>query len=273
MIKGMTGFGSIQYVKGKIKASVEIKTLNHKYFDINYYLPLGFGCIEHKVKKIINSKIQRGRITVIIKIIQKETEEISFNENMVDKYLEQANRLERKCGLENDLTISSLINLPGIVEKKVNFITAEDIWPSLEKSVNSALLSVLKMRTREGRSITLDITQKLKEMNLEIKKIKQRSKQLFDEKKKQLTEEELKSFQKGSDINEELSRLAHYILEAKLLLKATSPVGKKIDFVGQEMQRETNTIGSKLQDKVVSSSIFSLKSKIEKIREQAPNIE
>ena len=113
----------------------------------------------------------------------------------------------------------------------------------------------------------------MKKMATHLRTIQTRSKAILKDKKKKLTVEEFSSLQKSSDINEEISRLKHYIDEVKILLKATSPVGKKLDFIAQEMQRETNTIGSKVQDNVVSNAVISLKSKIEKIREQAQNIE
>ncbi len=273
MIKGMTGFGSAQLTKDKIKAHVEIKTLNHRYFDINFYLPSGFGSLENKIRQILQKKMERGRVTVTVKITQKAEQNILFNQKIVHKYLEQADLVNKKFKLKNDLTLSDLINLPGVIETKSDFIGGDILWPILEKSIVKVLASVLKMRVSEGKSIAADLSDKLKKMTFQIKKIQVRAKQILVIKKKQMTEEEFKSFQKSVDVNEEISRLLHYVAEVKILLKTTIAVGKKIDFVAQEMQRETNTIGSKLQDKIVSSAVLTLKSKIEKIREQASNIE
>ncbi len=269
----MTGFGSAQLTKDEIKASVEIKTLNHRYFDINYYLPSGFGSLENKIRLILQKKIERGRITVTVRITQKAEQDIELNQQMVQKYLTQANLLKKKFKLQNDLTVSDLINLPGVIEIKNDYVEAEAIWAVLEKSIIKALASVLKMRKSEGKSIAKDLSDKLRRMTAEIRKIQMRAKKLLALKKKQFSDEEFKSYEKSVDVNEEISRLAHYVSEVLLLLKATSGVGKKIDFVAQEMQRETNTIGSKLQDKTVSNAVLALKSKIEKIREQASNIE
>ena len=129
------------------------------------------------------------------------------------------------------------------------------------------------MRRSEGRSLAADVANQLKRMTLQTKKIQKKAKFILNEKKKKLTNEEFRSLQRSSDVNEEVTRLLHYIDEIKPLLKGKISVGKKIDFIAQEMQRETNTIGSKLQDKVVSNAVIALKSKIEKIREQAQNIE
>ena len=129
------------------------------------------------------------------------------------------------------------------------------------------------MRQSEGKSLAADVSSQLKRMSMQIKKIRAKVRSILSEKKKKLTAEEFRAFQKSSDVNEEIIRLGHYIDEIFPLIRSKVPVGKKIDFIAQEMQRETNTIGAKLQDKVISSAVISLKSKIEKIREQSQNIE
>jgi uncharacterized protein (TIGR00255 family) len=273
MIKGMTGFGSVQLTKNKIKLLIEIKTLNHRYFDVNFYLPSGFGSLETKIRQVLQKKIERGRVTVVVKIIQKAEQDIVLNQQIIHKYLRQAEQVKKKFRLENDLTLSDLINLPGVIEAKNDFIGGETLWPLLGKSIDKALLSVVRMRRTEGKSISADVTDKLRRMTVQVKKIQARAKKILSEKKKKLTDEEFKSYQKSVDVNEEISRLSHYISEMRLLLKTKNAVGKKMDFVAQEMQRETNTIGSKLQDKTVSSAVLALKSKVEKIREQTANIE
>ena len=129
------------------------------------------------------------------------------------------------------------------------------------------------MRKREGTALAGDVNGQLKRMILQISTIKARSKELLKEKKDKATDEEFSSYQKSNDINEELARLAHYIEEARALLKQSEGVGKKLDFIAQEMQRETNTIGSKVQDKEVAAAVIAIKSKVEKIREQSNNVE
>ncbi len=166
-----------------------------------------------------------------------------------------------------------MIRLPGVLEVRDFALKAETLWPALEKSMTKALKGVVTMRKSEGRSLSADVKDKLKRMQAQVRIIKTRSNIILKDKKKALTVEEFNSFRKGSDVNEEISRLSHYVDEMKLLLRSTVSVGKKIDFIAQEMQRETNTIGSKLQDKMVSNAVIALKSKIEKIREQAQNIE
>ncbi|MFA5261920.1 MAG: YicC/YloC family endoribonuclease [Candidatus Omnitrophota bacterium] len=273
MIKGMTGFGQELLSSGKIKAVIEIKSVNQRYLDINYFLPVGFGSLENKIRLMIQNNLHRGRVTVSLKIVEKETQEAKLNKNIARRHLQNANRLKKEFGIKGDLTLSDLVKLPGVLEIKETVLSPEALWPVLSKGFEKAIKGLLLMRISEGKSLANDVTDKLRIMSLQIKKIQKKARSLLNEKKKELTPEEFRSFQRGSDVNEEVTRLLHYIEEIKPLLKSDTAVGKKIDFIAQEMQRETNTIGSKLQDKVVSNAVISLKSKIEKIREQSQNIE
>ncbi len=273
MINGMTGFGSAQLMWREVKLVVEVKSLNHRYFDVAFYLPGGFGSLESKIQQLAQKNIERGRVTVSVKITQKPSQDIVLNKEVVQKYLRYAKDLAREFHLENDLRLSDVVKLPGAVETRESFLDPESVWPVLEKSLQRAFQGLNEMRRREGRSLAADINDKLKQMSQQIKKIKMRSRVVLQAKRKEMTVEEFGAFQKGCDVNEEMSRLEHYIQEARVLLKSEASAGKKMDFIAQEMQRETNTIGSKLQDKIVVDAVVALKSKIEKIREQAQNIE
>ncbi len=273
MIKGMTGFGQAQLSVGKIKALVEIKSVNHRYLDISFYLPIGFSSVESKVRQLIQQECRRGRVTVAIKITQKPPQAVTVNKDTVKAHLHYANQLKKEFKLKNDLTLSDLIRLPGVVEIKEVLVNPQESWPGLEKCLKRALGILVQMRKREGRSLAKDLTDQLKHMLLESKKIQLRCDKILKEKKKTLNNDEFKAFQKGCDINEEISRLSHYIGELKLLLRNKKAVGKQMDFIAQEMQRETNTIGSKVQDSHVANAVIMIKSKVEKIREQAQNVE
>lgn len=273
MIKGMTGFGSSQFIVKKIRGLIEVKSLNHRYLDVGCYLPSGFGPIEDKIRQIVNRHLERGKITVSVKVTDKPTQEIYLNAEAVKDYLKYAQLLKKNFNIGGQLTLSEMIRLPGVVDARETTVDVETLWPAIEKSVEKALIELKVMREREGKSLAKDIQEQLGRMILQIRSIKARAKAILKEYKKKLTDEEFMSFQKSNDINEELSRLTHYIEEFKALLKANLAVGKKLDFIAQEMQREINTVGSKLQDKIVSNAVIALKSKVEKIREQSQNIE
>lgn len=273
MIKGMTGFGQAQLSAGKVRALIEVKSVNHRYLDINYFLPVGFGSVESKIRQIIQRNLNRGRVTVSMKITQKDEVEAVLNKDVVRMHLKNIKRLKKEFGFKGNLPLHDLVKLPGVFEAKEVLVSAEALNPALEKSLKRAVRGLMSMRRSEGRSLAADIADKLKRMSLQIKKIQKKAKSLLKEKRKKFSEEEFRSIQRSSDVNEEIIRLLHYIDEITPLLRSKISVGKKIDFIAQEMQRETNTIGSKLQDKVVSNAVIALKSKIEKIREQAQNIE
>ncbi len=273
MITGMTGFGASEITFGKVKGVVEIKTVNHRYLDVAFYLPVGFSSTEDKIQKIISQKINRGRVTVSVKITERPHTDILLNQEAVKRYLDFAKALGQKHRIRNDITVADIMRLPGVVEAKEVFVQAAELWPVLEKSLQKAISGVVIMRRREGKALYGDISGQLKRMLIQISRIRNRSNALLKDKKGQLPADEFSSYQKSNDINEELQRLAHYIEEAKILLKQDGGVGKKMDFIAQEMQRETNTIGSKVQDKEISAAVIAIKSKVEKIREQSNNVE
>ncbi len=274
MIIGMTGYGNVQFSYGQIKGILEIKSQNHRYFDFVCYLPVGFGGLESKIKQIVQKEINRGRLTVSVKITEKPAYNVQFNRNALKEYLKEAQKIQKEFSLDNSLSFSDLISLPGVVETKEAILDVDKIWlAGIQPGVKKALKSLVTMRKREGNSLEKDINHILKRMRLQIKTIESRTKTILREKKKILNADEFGSFQKGCEINEEITRLKHYVEENRLLLKSSVSIGKKMDFIAQEMQRETNTIGSKLQDQTVSSSVIALKSKIERLREQAQNIE
>lgn len=273
MINGMTGFGSEQFTVKGVKALVEIKSVNHRYFDVSYYLPIGLASIESKIKEILETEIGRGRITVTLKFLEKPAQTVSMNMETVNNYLGFAKKIKKQCSVQGDVTVSDVLSLPGIFEIKENYLSATDVWPLMEKSLRKALKQLVMMRRAEGRSLTKDFQDKIRRMMKQLTIIGKRQKEILNDKKKKATPEEFSSFLKSSDINEEVIRMKHYLDEIKIILRGNESSGKKMDFIAQEMQRETNTIGSKVQDRTVSNAVIALKSKIEKIREQSQNIE
>jgi len=273
MIKGMTGFGTAPFSVGKVKGIIEVKSVNHRFLDMAVYLPVGFGSVENKVREMVSKELSRGRVTVSVKITDKPGNNVSFNEDMIEEYLRHARSIEKKYKLVNNLTLADLIGMPGVVDAREVFVEAAALWPSVEKGLVKCIKGLRVLREREGKSLAMDVGDKLKRMSGQLKIISRRSAEILKDKQRALKPEEFSSFQKSIDINEEIARFTHYIEEMRALLKSDVPVGKKLDFIAQEMQRETNTMGSKLMDEVVSRAVIALKSKIEKVREQGNNVE
>ncbi len=273
MITGMTGFGASDIAVGNIKGVVEVKTVNHRYLDLAFYLPSGFASFEEKISKTVAKGLKRGRVTVAVRITDKPHMVINMNEDAVKRYRDFGKSLSRRFGIKDDLSVADIMRLPGVVEAKEVFVDAQTMWPAVEKGLARAVASVAAMRKREGKSLERDINTQLGLMLKSIAAIKARAAHLLKAQKQALGNEEFASYQKSNDINEEMARLAHHIQEARALLRQNEEAGKKLDFIAQEMQRETNTIGSKVQDKEISAAVIALKSKVEKIREQANNVE
>jgi uncharacterized protein (TIGR00255 family) len=269
----MTGFSSVEVSWGTMKAVLEIRSVNHRYLDVSYFLPMGFTSCEDRMRPVIQKAVARGRVTVSMKIAKKQEPEITFNKSVIRTYLRREKEIKKEFGLKGVLVLSDLIRLPGVVEVQEVEPKASTLWPTIEKSLSKALKLLVIMRLREGKSIVADIQKQINCMSLAINTIRSKEKSILSSEKNKVSLEEFESFQKSIDVNEELARLSHHIDEVRHLLKASEAVGKKMDFIAQEMQREANTIGSKLQDKTVSSAVISIKSHIEKLREQAQNIE
>ena len=136
MIRGMTGYGSATVKKNNIKGVIEIKSLNHRYFDINFYMPIGFAAAENKIKNIITRHVQRGRVTLSFKITEKPTPKIVFHRESVNKYLHYAKILKKETALQNNLTLADLIKMPGVVEAQDVFISPQQIGWALDKGIN-----------------------------------------------------------------------------------------------------------------------------------------
>lgn len=273
MISGMTGYGSCEVGSKLFKAVVEIKTVNHRYLDLSFYLPTGFAEIEDKIRKLVQKSIVRGRVTISFKFIEKPQQTMVLNKITAQKYLSFSRQLQKDLKIKDALTLSDLIVLPGVVQAKETYLSVKAVEPFIIKGVAQSLRNVTLMRRKEGKSLVKDVGGQLRQMRVSVGKIKIRIKGILKNKKTTLLAEEFEAYQRGVDVNEEIKRLTHYIDQVKESISSTVSLGKNIDFIAQEMQRETNTIGSKVQDMDVSTAVISLKGKIEKIREQAQNIE
>ena len=273
MIKGMTGFGSAEVRKNATQFTVEIKTVNHRYLDINYYLPMGFTCLEEKIRGILQKELRRGRITLSVRVIHQPKKNIVLDKEAVQTHLKYIHSLCREFRLTNDVTVSGLIHLPGVLSTQDAVVKPKELWPVLEVGIKRALRMVVQVRRREGRSLRMDILEQVRRMDTRARMVEKRLSILKKQKMSILTKDEFGSYQKSVDINEEIARLRHYFREIRKYLGTKEPVGKRIDFIAQEMQREINTIGSKVQDTEISNAVIAVKSKVEKIREQAQNIE
>lgn len=287
----MTGYGVGKIKKAYKECLVEIKTLNNKYCDIIIKNSTQSLEIEKKIEKLIKEKIFRGKVNVLIKVENygPEEEKVILNEDLFNSYYIALKVLKEKYKLKDEININSIIKFKDIFQVAKEEETGK-IWPLIEVAANKALDSLLKMRVREGRILINDIKKRIKKIIKLMDKIKKHSKlslqnykDNFLAKLKGLTDDlnvdkgrielEAAIFTEKSDITEEIIRTKSHLAQLNDLLGYNEPIGRKMDFIIQEINREINTIGSKNNDLEVTSLVILAKSELEKIREQARNIE
>ena len=275
MMHSMTGFGSEEAeVPCFGKISVELRTTNHKFLEIVFHSPEGFLSLEDKIKKQIESKIKRGRVICSINIAGAKSSNIYINKELLKQYLSTLKNIKNQFNLHDDIRLNTLIHLPGILSLGEDKISSGSIWPRLKTLIAKALEELVKTRQKEGKSLYSHFKNRAEALQANLDKIKIRFKKAIKDKfSKFNTDEERSAFLKDSDISEEIERLAFHIRNFKNKLSKSGPIGKEMDFIAQEMQREANTMAAKSFDVAVSARVVQMKSQIEKIREQVQNIE
>ncbi len=275
MIKSMTGFGGAEVeVRGYGKISVELRSTNHKFLEVILHLPEGSLSLEEKIKKIIESKIKRGRVTCAVNLSGKQTGDASVNKALLKKYLEKLKSIKKELNLSDDLSLTALINLPGVLTLEEKRVSPESLWPKLKLALNTAVSNLTQARMKEGAALGVYLKKQAQELKERLSGIKAILKKSLKARLVSLaTDEERAVFLKDTDTTEEIDRLDFHINNFKSKIIANGSVGKELDFIAQEMQREANTLAAKTFDLAVSAQVLKIKSLIEKIREQAQNIE
>ena len=275
MINSMTGFGSQETDVDSIgRISVELRCTNHKFMETVFHLPEGMLSLEDKLKKEIEARIKRGRIFCAINIKSKDVQGIFINRKLLKNYLHELNSIKKEFKIKDGLVLDSLIRLPGILSLKENKPEGMHIWESLKPLLQQALAELLKTRQKEGRALAGLLKNRSMLLKKDLVLIKHRFSSAVRKRLQKIkAEEERTAFLKGSDISEEMDRLSFHIKNFQQKIAKGGSVGKELDFITQEMQREANTLAAKSFDLVISGRAVQMKSQIEKIREQVQNIE
>ena len=275
MIKSMTGFGSKEaQVEPFGKVSIELRCTNHKFLEIVFHLPEGFLSLEDRIKKEIEAKLKRGRVTCAINISGSKGSKVSINKGLLKNYILSLKNIKKEFGIKDELSINTLIHLPGILSLEESNVSVSSIWPRLKVLLNGALDELVKMRVKEGKALVGFLKSKADNLDKGLKTVKASFKNAAAKKVNGLnSDEERASFLKDADITEEIERLTFHVRNFKSKLSKNIPVGKELDFIAQEMQREANTMAAKSFDASISARVVQMKSQVEKIREQVQNIE
>ena len=275
MIQGMTGFGSKEKnIVGVGAVSVEIRSTNHKFLEVVQHLPEGLISLEDKIKKEIESRIKRGRLTCVVNLGRKSNPQISVNRQLLDEYVRVVGQITKNYALKEKVKIDTLINLPGVLSVAEKNISPDFLWPGLKKVLSGSLADLVLMRKKEGLALFGHLKAQVESLSKSIDFVSERFKKAIKEKAAAFaTDAERTAFLKESDITEELQRIAFHARSFRQKLAISGPIGKELDFICQEMQREANTTGAKSCDIQISSRVVQIKSEIEKLREQVQNVE
>jgi uncharacterized protein (TIGR00255 family) len=271
----MTGFGSSEIETSLIgKISVELRSTNHKFLEIIMHLPEGSLSLEERVKKSIEAKLKRGRVTCAINVSGRRAGDVFVNKNLLKSYITNINSVKKEFNLSGGLSLDALIHLPGVLSLEEKKLSAETIWPKLKVALSEAVSNLAKTRIKEGKALQGYLKGQANEVADGISKIKSILKVSLKARLKMFSsDEERAAFLRDTDTTEEIDRLSFHIRNFKSKINLRGPVGKELDFIAQEMQREANTLAAKTFDVSVSSQVLKIKSQIEKIREQVQNVE
>lgn len=292
MIKSMTGFGRCEVLKDSRKFTVELKSVNHRYLDVNIRMPKKLNFFETSIRTLLKSYADRGKVDIFITYEDLSQSQVSvkYNAALAAEYLKYLNQMAEEFSLDNDVRVSTLSRYPEVFTMEECSEDEDELWNGLKEALEGAFSQFVEMRTKEGERLKEDILLKLDLLSEQIRFIEERSPQIIAEYRTKL-EEKMRELLEDTQIDdnriaaevilfadkictdEEVVRLKSHIQHMKETLEESNGIGRKLDFIAQEMNREANTILSKANDLNISNRAISLKTEIEKIREQIQNIE
>ncbi len=292
MLRSMTGYGRSQQTVDGFNITLEIKSVNHRYFEFNTRLARNYNFLEEKLKSFFSDTISRGKVecSVMIESVEEADALITVNHPLVKSYMQAYEELSAQYNLPNDITVSSLSKVPDVFSIRKQEADEERIWAAVCTVAQTALANFTAMREREGAKLKEDVSSRLDAIIGSVEFIEERSPETVKEYNEKLLARlkellgdstvdeqriltEAAIFADKVAVAEETVRLRSHISQLRSFLESDGPIGKKMDFLVQELNREANTIGSKCQDVELARKVVDIKAEIEKIREQIQNIE
>lgn len=292
MIRSMTGFGRGEATVDGRDITVEIKSVNHRYFEFNCRTTRGFGFLEEKLKSYIKERVSRGKIDMFVSLSQKEDTEsiVKINPSLALGYINALKKLSDEYGVKDDISVSTVSSYSDIFQVHKAPEDEEEVWNAVKPVLDTALNNFITMRETEGEKMKADVMSRAKHILSIVDEIESRSPERVKEYETRLKERieellgsadydeqrviaEVAIFADKVAVDEETVRLRSHFDQLKSLMDGDGEVGRKLDFIIQEMNREANTIGSKANDSSLSHMVVDIKAEIEKIREQIQNIE
>lgn len=292
MIKSMTGFGRCEAVGKDRKLTVEMKSVNHRYLDVNIKMPKKLNFFENAIRAELKNYISRGKVDVFITCedYSESSGSLKYNRALAKEYLTYLRQMAQEFELDDDIRVSTLSRYPEVFVMEEQNIDEEELWKDLQEVLRGAAENFVRTRVAEGENLSKDLNDKLDVMLTHVDFIAERSPKLIQEYKEKLQDKvrelledvqidesrlytEVTIFADKVCVDEELVRLRSHVESTKEALSSGGSIGRKLDFIAQEMNREANTILSKANDLEISARAIELKNEIEKVREQIQNIE
>jgi len=293
-MKSMTGYGRGESAQDGFKVTVELSSVNRRQSEISVYLPRELEALEPRIRDEINRRIARGRLTIKVSLHAANGSwpgRVKLNAALARAYARELNRLARELKLAGAVTLETLVRAPGVLQTDEGLTDAETFRPAVEKALQKALGALIKMREREGTHLAKDLQKRIAVVRKSVERVQKQAPEVVKRFQEQLREriknaglempdvederllKEIVYFADRSDISEELTRLQSHFQQFDDCVKSGEPVGRTLDFLAQEINREVNTIGSKANDSLISREVVSLKAELEKFREQVQNVE
>lgn len=290
----MTGYGWGECSQDGLKVTAELSSVNRKQSEISVVLPRELEVLEAQVRDAVNQQVARGRVTARVSLHVaegKEAARVQINRPLAKAYARELNRLARELKLDGAIPLDLLVRAPGVLQSTDEVADAEEFWPAVEKALGRALQMLVKMRQREGAHLKKDLVSRIAIMSKAVERVRKQAPQVQQRYQQQLLErlnaagltefkldderllKEVVLFADRSDISEELTRLQSHFQQFDDCVQSSEPIGRTLDFLAQEMNREINTIGAKANDSLISRDVVLLKTELEKFREQAQNVE
>jgi uncharacterized protein (TIGR00255 family) len=293
-MKSMTGYGRGECTQDGFKVTIELSSVNRKQAEVSVTLPREIEMLEAQIRDVLHRGVARGRVNVRVTLHAAESRLAAgkhLNTDLAKAYATELAKLAKTLKLSGKVTLDQVLRAPGVFQTDEELAGVEDSWPVVEKALNQGLAALIKMREREGAHLAKDLTTRIGIMRAAVENIQKQAPQTAENYRRQLLEriknagleniapdderllKEVVLFADHSDISEELTRLQSHFQQFADCGKSKEPVGRTLDFLAQEMNREINTIGSKANDAIISREVVTFKAELEKFREQAQNVE
>ncbi len=291
-MNSMTGFGKAELITKIGKFTLEISSVNNRFLEVSARLPRQYSLLEHRLRELVSAQLTRGKISIYVGFEESETApgKYSINKKAAKSYLLQLTEVKKELRLGGEIDLHDLLLLPEVSQAEPEAPDEELVWSGIKKAADKALAELISMRRREGAAMAQDMNQRLRIINRLNKKITKGSANSVERYRRKLSarieellqskeidpnrlEQEIALFAERSDITEECTRLMSHIEQYQKSVNLKEPVGKRLTFILQEMNRETNTIGAKCSEAEIASAVIALKEELEKLRELAQNVE